>query len=269
MPEMPPLQELVRMPIVLTVPGMDDVEVRQHVYASPEPGVDLTMDVYRPSAGGARVPVVVLVHGGPLPRLGAKNMAVFRSWGRVLAASGLAAVAFDHRFLGADRLLDAASDIETALAFVRERGDELGLDAERLALWAFSGGGPFLSLALRAGAPRVKAIVSYYAALDLRVKAPGASTDITDETRRDFSPAHHVESASGSLPAMLIARAGLDQPFLNATIDRFAAAALATNAEIDILNHPTGRHGFDFLDDVPRTKEILRRTLEFLTLRIA
>src|SRR5215468_360884 len=151
MAEMPPFDELIRMPVVLTVPGMDAVELRRDVvYATPEPGSPLTMDVYRPAgaAAGTRLPAVVMIHG-LLPKLGAKNMGVFRSYGRLLAASDLVAVTFDHRFLGPDRLLDAASDVETAIAYVRGRSEELGIDAERLAFWAFSGGGPFLSLVLR------------------------------------------------------------------------------------------------------------------------
>jgi hypothetical protein len=63
-------------------------------------------------------------------------------------------------------------------------------------------------------------------------------------------------------------RAGLDHPFLNAGIDRFIQQALATNACIDVLTHPTGRHGFDILDDNPRSREIIARTLEFLRARL-
>lgn len=269
-PPMPPFQELVRMPIVLAAPGMDDVEIRHGiVYASPEGSPPLTMDLYRPrSARGGPPPVVLLVHGGPIPMLGAKNMVVFTSLGRLLAASGFAAAAFDHRFLGADRLLDAASDIEAALAFVHGRAGELGLDADRLAFWVFSGGGPFLSLVLRAGGPDVRAAIAYYAPLDLQEKPPGAPATLSDETRRAFSPVHHVKTGGGRLPPMLVARAGLDHPFLNATIDRFVAAALEKNAEIDVLNHAAGRHAFEVLDDVPRTKEILERTLDFLARRL-
>ena len=65
-------------------------------------------------------------------------------------------------------------------------------------------------------------------------------------------------------PPLLVARAGLDQPWLNATVDAFVARALAANATLDVLNHPTGRHAFDVLDDDDRSREILARTLDFV-----
>jgi len=269
MPDMPPFEQLIRMEIVHRVPGMDAVAVeRGRVYASPS-GEDLTMDVYRPPSGAAGMrPAVLLVHGGPIPKLGAKNMAVFTSYGRLLAASGFVAAAFDHRFLAPERLVDAAGDVAAAVAHVRDHADALGVDPERLAIWVFSGGGPFLSLALKGAPPWVRAGLAFYAALDLREKPPGASSAITDEIRRDFSPAHHVRAEGGRTAPLFVARAGLDHPFLNATIDRFVAEALAVNAGIDVMNHPRGRHGFDFLDDDARSREIISRAVEFLRLRL-
>jgi dienelactone hydrolase len=71
------------------------------------------------------------------------------------------------------------------------------------------------------------------------------------------------------VPPLLIARAGRDHPFLNASLDRFVERALASNATLDLLTHPQGRHGFDILDDQPRTREILTRTLDFLKTHLA
>jgi hypothetical protein len=53
-------------------------------------------------------------------------------------------------------------------------------------------------------------------------------------------------------------------PQLNETIDRFVAVALKKNATIDVMNHPTGQHGFDCRDDHERTREILARTVDFV-----
>ena len=270
MAEMPPFEQLIRMEIVYRVPGMAEVAVRREVpYAAPG-GEALTMDVYQPrgAPAGSRWPAVLMIHGGPIPRVGAKNMGVFTSYGRLLAASGFVAVTFNHRFLGPDRLLDAASDVKAAGAFALEHADDLGIDPKRIAVWAFSGGGPFLSLALSGGSPQARAVVAYYAALDLQEKPPGSTAALSDETRRDFSPVHHLEARAGRVPPILVARAGLDIPFLNAGIDRFVAKALATNACLDLLNHPAGRHGFDILDDDVRSKEIIARTLEFLRLHL-
>jgi hypothetical protein len=33
---------------------------------------------------------------------------------------------------------------------------------------------------------------------------------------------------------------------------------------IEVMNHPTGRHGFDIIDSNERSREIIQRALEFL-----
>jgi acetyl esterase/lipase len=265
----PPFEDIVRMRIVHRVPGTDRVRVDSNRPYKSVSGGALLADVYRPADTAAPCPAVVLIHGGPVPAGSApKNMGCFVSWGETLAASGLAAVSFNHRFYGGSHLLEAARDVEDAVAWVRSEGVALGIDPARLALWAFSGGGPFLSLALREGAPALRALVAYYAVLDLREAPPDAAAPISDEDRLALSPAHLVGSGR-PVPPLLVARAGLDYAFLNATIDRFVAAALAGNAPLEVLNHPDGRHGFDILDDDPRTREIAARTIDFLRTHLA
>jgi acetyl esterase/lipase len=265
----PSLEEIVRLRVVHRVPGTDRVRVDCNRSYKAVAGGTLLADVYRPADAAVPCPVVVLIHGGPVPAGSTpKNMGCFVSWGETLAASGLAAVTFNHRFYGAAELLEAARDVEDAVAWVRNEAIELGIDPARLALWAFSGGGPFLSLALREGAPALRALVAYYAALDLREMPPDPAAPISDGDRLALSPAHQVESGR-PVPPVLVARAGLDLPSLNATIDRFIAAALAHNAPVEAINHPDGRHGFDILDDDPRTREIAARTIEFLRTHLA
>ena len=62
---------------------------------------------------------------------------------------------------------------------------------------------------------------------------------------------------------MLVARAGLDSPMVNTPIDLFVREALACNASLDLLNHQRGQHGFDILDDDPRSHEIIARAIAF------
>jgi hypothetical protein len=60
------------------------------------------------------------------------------------------------------------------------------------------------------------------------------------EFLRSFSPISHVEEG-GTLPPLFIARAGRDAvPLLNDALDRFVAAAVAANAPLTLVNHPTG-----------------------------
>jgi dienelactone hydrolase len=66
------------------------------------------------------------------------------------------------------------------------------------------------------------------------------------------------------IPPIFIARAGLDNQWLNATVDRFIDEAIASNAALEIITHPGGHHGFDILDDDERSRTIIQRTLFFL-----
>jgi len=252
------------MRVVLRVPGMDAVEVRRNVVYRTAAGEPLHMDVTSPAGPRRARPAVILVHGGPIPRTGAKNMGLFVSYGELLAASGFVAVAFDHRFLAPDRLTDAKEDVAEVIAHVRSDAGPLGLDPDRLALWAFSGGGPLLAAPLRERPGWLRAIVAYYAVLDLQQPPPGTDDGIGPEQRRDFSAVLGLADDARSAPPLLVARAGLDNPWLNDGIDRFVRAAVAGGATLDLLSHPDGRHGFDILDDDARSRHILRRTLAFL-----
>lgn len=225
------------------VPGMDRVEVHSHLAYTTRDGATQRYDVYG-AAPEHMSEVVLLVHRGPIPgdlQATPADWGVFQSLARVLAASGTAAVMFNHRFFSLESALTATNDIEDLLSH---------LGPERVCLWAFSGGGPLLARWLRSTPASVRCVVAYYAALH-------ASTS-------EFSAADSIETNTGWVPPMLVARAGLDVPQLNETIDRFIAVALKKNSMIDVMNHPNGQHGFDCRDDNERTREILGRTVEFV-----
>jgi acetyl esterase/lipase len=259
----PTFQEMIRMRVVFSVPGMDSVSVRRDLVYKTADGQPLRMDVYSPSGPPQSRPAVILIHGGPIPRTGAKNMGVFVSYGELLAASGFVAVTFDHRFLAPDRLADAGEDVRDLVAHVRKSADVLRLDSDRVALWAFSGGGPLLAAPLSDRPAWLRALVAYYPILDLQEPPPGNNPGASTEVRQAFSPIRSLGDGR-SAPPIFVARAGLDDPWLNGSIDRFVRAALDNGATLDLLNHPEGRHSFDILDDVPRSKQIIRRTLAFL-----
>lgn len=258
------IEELARLRIVHPVPAEPPARVRRDLLYRGSQAPEHRMDVYLPAAEGSP-PVVVFVHGGPWLKMGAKRLGVFVSYSELLASRGLAAVTFDHSYTAPERLAAAADDVATAIAYVRGHHAELGVDGERLAVWVFSGGGPLLSLCLRGVTPYVRALVAFYAILDLQGRLPeGAIGGLDDEQRRQHSPLHYLVGGAPLAP-MLIARAGGEQfEGLNATIDRFVAAALERNAPLDVLNHPTGRHGFDILDDCARSRDIIARAVGFV-----
>jgi dienelactone hydrolase len=109
-------------------------------------------------------------------------------------------------------------------------------------------------------------MVAYYGPLHMQ---PLQSLwELTDAEVRELSATTYLEQAQGLAP-MLIAKAGLDNPALNASIDQFITEASAKNIALDYLIHPRGRHAFDVLDDIARSREIIQRTLEFLKNHLA
>ena len=257
-------------PLVYQVPGMEQAQVRRGLVYRRDGDAALEMDIYAPPAlaAGARLPAVFFIHGGPLPapmRPLPREWGVYMGHGRLAAASGFVGVTFNHRYHAIADLPQADADITAAIAYVRDQAAEFAVDPDRIALWAFSGGGFLLSRALREQPPAVRALVAYYARLDLRQAPPEQLAALPPGLVDSFSLP--VALAAGGEPRLplLLARAGIDQ---NAGLDAFVAAALERNAPLDLLNHARGRHAFDVLDDDPRTREILARTILFLQARL-
>lgn len=113
--------------------------------------------------------------------------------------------------------------------------------------------------------PYIRCIAVYYGVMSLLPLRNEIPPEVGDETLREYSPLELLMKREGTVPPMLIARAGLEErPWLNPTIDRFVSEALRSNLEIDVLNHPTGHHAFDVLDDDDRSRDILVRSLRFM-----
>ena len=258
--------EQLRKPLLYQIPGTDNITSQRNLMYKDDSGDRLQMDVYIPSnlLVETTLPGIVFIHGGPLQQslpLYPKDWGMFKSYGALAASSGFIGVTFNHRFFSPNTLEHAADDINAAIAYIRNRADTFHLNAEYICLWAFSGGGDYLGPFLHDRPSFVRCLVSYYAILDLR------HLNITAELGEDlvnrFSPVVALQDG-GPVPPMLIARAGQDDPAINYSVDQFIQAAFAANQTLDLFNHPDGQHGFDILDDHPRTHEIIERTIAFI-----
>lgn len=259
--------------LVYRLPGMAAANVRRDLAYREADAASPRMNVYQPPnlAPGARLPVVLFIHGGPIPAapvLQPTDWGIYISYGELCAASRLIGVTFNHRFYDPAQLEQAAGDVRAAVDYVRANAGELQIDSSRLAVWAFSGGGPLLSSFLRERLDYLRCLAASYAVLDLRAYLGDAAANVPGALLDAFSPAANLNVDSAALP-MFIARAGLDAPAINASIDLFVQKALAANAPLELLNHPQGHHGFDTLDDDARTHEITARALEFLKTHLA
>jgi len=248
----PSFEEIIRRRVLYTMPAMEPAQVREGLPYKSADGASLSFDLYAPAGASRPRPAVILIHGGPVPVSGARRWGMFVSYGEMLAALGLVGIVFDHRFVAPDRLPEAAADTADLVRYVREHAASLGVDKERLALWAFSGGGPLLAATVRQRPSWCKLIVGYYALMEF---GGIANAD-------EYSVVAALGDDGATAPPMLLVRAGLDNPALNATIDRLVAAAIPAGATVDLLTHPTGHHAFDILDPGERSRQIIRRTLD-------
>ncbi|HEX8775876.1 MAG TPA: hypothetical protein VF735_20050 [Pyrinomonadaceae bacterium] len=251
--------------VVYSIPGMEGVEVRRDVEYEANDALGLTMDIYYPpdSKSGARVPAVVIVAGykdaGFEAHVGCrfKEMGSSVSWGQLMAASGLAAITYTNR--------EPSADIQALLEYVRRNAAALGIDENRIGLWASSGNVPVaLSALMLEGREYLKCAALCYG---IMLDAEGESHVARAAKVWGFSNPCAGKTVA-DLPKdtpLFIVRAGRDEmPHLNETIDRFVAQALACNLPITLTNHPDAPHAFDLFHDSETTREIIRRTLSFM-----
>jgi len=260
-----PTADIQKKTVIHRIEGMDSVLVRRDVPFRGAEGNALAMDLYRPAGTppGELLPAVLLVAGyreeGFRSRIGCdfKDMGSVTSWARLLAASGLAAIAGGNR--------DPAADALAMLGHVRENAAPLGIDGTRLGVWAASGNVPVaLRLSMEKSDTAIRCATLWYGyTLD-----SGGATHVADASRQ-FGFANACAGRSvDNIPketALFLARAGQDaSPGLNGSLDRFAAAALARNLSLTLVNHAAGAHAFDLFEDSESSRQVVRQALAFL-----
>jgi len=267
--EMPPT-ELAKMRVVYSIPRADAVTVRRDLpYRGTGPGSP-TLDVYYPPAAavGNRLPAVLLVYG--YPDAGARNvfgrsfkeMGSTVSWARLIAASGMVAIAYSNR--------DPVEDVQAVIEYIRENSSSLGIDDVRLGLWAASGNVPLaLWLLMQRERPAIRCAAPCYGLmLDLH-----GATPVVD-AQRAFGFANpcagkSVDDVRDDVP-LLVVRAGRDQfAGINDSIDSFVWDAVRRDLPVTMINHAGAPHAFDLFHDSEASREIIRQILRFMEFHLA
>ncbi len=255
--------------VVYSTPGMEGAIVRRdEPYRVTHAGA-LTMDLYYPphSKHGLRTSAVIFVTG--FPDLGAermfgskfKDMGSFVSWAQLVAASGLVGITYANREPG---------DIHELLHHLRQNGASLGIDGNRIGVWACSGhAANALSVLMEHHRDRVTcAVLAYPYTLDLE-----GSTAIADAAKQFGFVTPAAGKSLHDLPRALplfVVRAGRDaMPGLNDALDRFVTAALALNLPVTVVNHALGPHAFDLSDDTKTARDVVKQMLAFLQFHLS
>lgn len=169
---------------------------------------------------------------------------------------------FDHRtILAGAKIPDVINDIQQLIIYIRNNSEELNIDSDNIAVWSFSGGVPFgLNVSLDLDKTYIKSLVIYYGPVNFEP----LSELLNIKFDKQQSIVKYANDYPDKIPPLFIARAGLDMPVINRSINQFIEIALNLNLNITICNHATGHHAFDILDDTARTRDILGMTLSFL-----
>lgn len=208
------------------------------------------VDLYLPDAEGPR-PAIVFVHGGPTPaaqRPTPRGWPLYQGYGSAAASRGVVGAVLDHRLHSPADYPLAATDVADAVKAVRA---DQRVDADRVAVWFFSGGGLLLADWLRTPPEWLRCAAATYPVL---TPFPGWEVDPR------FRPAEAVATA-GTTPIVLT-RAGREHPLVAAGVEEFVTAAQAHGAKLEIIDTPNGRHGFDYLDHTDESRAAVERALE-------
>ena len=247
--------------IVLSIPGMEQVARHKDLIYKTAGPETMKADLYLPAPTDRLPPVVIFIHGAFPPGVLAKDHGHFVSWSQLIAASGMAAVMFNHRLRWAgsyvpESLPEAAQDLSDVVGFLRTNASRFKIDADRICPFAFSAGGPLLAAPLRERWAPVGCVVAFYANL---------GDPLSGSVDRDRFSALEGLLDGRKPPPTFIAKAGKDvMPLINVSIDEFAKAALGLGSELRLDEHPEGVHGFDAFNDDDTSRQIIRNAIEFM-----
>jgi acetyl esterase/lipase len=215
-------------------------------------------DLYLPDAAGPHA-AVVFVHGGPIPsddsQPSPREWPVFRGYGNLAASVGLVGVTADLRMYGAPGFPDAAQDLADAVDLARA---DPRVDADRIALWHFSGGGLLLADWLREPPAWLRCLAATYPLLDVP-----AEFGVDPRLR----PIQAVHGAVG-LPFVLT-RVGRERPELAEALERFVVAAEDAGVQLEIVDVPHGQHAFDMFDHTDESRDAVRRAMAAVVARLS
>jgi acetyl esterase/lipase len=258
--ENPPL----RHPLVSADVVKEEVTIGQRADGSP---IKITLSTPKGESKG-KLPVVLLMHGG-IPaeiKAPASVWQVYRDWGTVIAASGAAAIMYDHSLGVPKRELDLAlSQLDQVLAWLAAQGEGRGLDISRVSAIAFSAGG-LLAPSLIEDKRRplaVTRIALFYPSTGI---VPGSPSEplTSPELAARMSLQKSAAAMAGRKVPLLILRAGGDQmKGLNALQDETVKVLLGADALIEVVNLPGAPHGFDARLESPAVKDAIDRAIAF------
>lgn len=257
----PPL----RHPLIAADVAKEEVTIGRRADGSP---VKITLSTPKGKSQD-KLPVVLLMHGG-IPaeiKAPASIWQVYRDWGTIIAASGAAAVMYDHSLGVPKRELDLAlSQLDDVLAWLAAEGEGRGFDTKHFSVIAFSAGGLLVPSLIDEKRPlAVARIVLFYPSTGIVPGSPSEAVTSPELALR-MSMHHSAGIIAERKTPLLILRAGGDQmKGLNKLQEGTIAALLAADADVEVVNLPGAPHGFDSRLESAAVTRAINRAIAFAT----
>jgi dienelactone hydrolase len=258
-------EENTKPSVVYRVPGMENVIIKKDIEYFAEQGTSLTVDMYYPPGFkfGSNLPAVLEVFGysneatKKLAGGRLKDWSWPRSWGKLIAASGMMALIYETD--------SPEKDLNILLQFLQDRADEFCIDRNRIGIYSCSANVPTaLVNCMDETKKYFRCAVFYYGFFLMTGQKNIQEIEALSEQMGFSVPKLNAESKLRDDLPLLIVRAGLDNvPHLNSTIDHFISRAVSQNLQINFINYPEGQHGFDAYDDNDQSREIIKKTIDF------
>lgn len=220
----------------------------------------LPVDFYRAvQSEGRAAPCVVVVHGGGWDGGDRKQLPELNHW---LARRGLAVAAVSYRLAPRHRWPAQREDVFAAIAELKRRAGELGIDAGRLVLLGRSAGGQIAQVVgYTANDPAIRGVIALYAPSDLvfgyvnthendMLRSPTLMRQFLggtpDSARAQYESASALNFVSKSSPPTLLLHGRNDALAWHRHSERLAARLTEHGVKHVYLELPWATHAFDY-----------------------
>ncbi len=270
--------------LITTLQGIkqsNKIRIQRHLPFAAPAGVPLTLNLYQPPQPG-KYPTVIQIYGGAW-RQGSPDHD--EKFSRYLASRGYVVVSISYRHAPQHHFPAQLIDVRTALDYVRQQAPNWEIDLARLALIGRSAGGHLATLAAyQPDAPPIKAVVSYYAPVDLM--AGYADPPVPDpidsrQVLRDFlggTPTEFPAKYQQASPAQLVSKrqsptlliyGGQDHLVEARFGQKMARKLQSTGTPTVYIEIPWANHAFDAIFNGPSNQLALYYTERFLASSLA
>lgn len=217
----------------------------------------LPLDFY--AAPRAAAPCVVMIHGGGWESGDRTQLAQVN---HAIARLGYAVAAISYRLAPQHRWPAPREDVFAAIAFLKARAPELGIDPTRLVIFGRSAGGQIAQVvAYAAGDPAVRGVVALYAPSDLvfgyasaheddAIKSPALMRRFLGGTpataRENYESASALNFVTPRSPPTLLVHGANDRLTWDRHSERLAAKLTEARVPHAYVALPWATHGFEF-----------------------